>query len=151
MMPRCPTINVTPRSISRFAIGRAPEACLLRAFSVLVAGILGWAVLQAANPVLRMPKELAAVTILSPPEKVRRMMGFRQKADLWNPIMAMGLFGAAVGGSLAVGRVLAARSKAPLMLAAILGVLPALRSVAWADGWVIWFPKCPSRRALRRC
>jgi hypothetical protein len=114
---------------------RAPQACLLRAFSVLVAGILGWAVLQAAHPVLRMPKELAAVTILSPPEKVRQMMEFRRKADLWNPIMAMGLFGAAVGGSLAVGRGLAARSKPPLMLAAILGAL-AGAAFGCLGGWL---------------
>jgi len=103
--------------------GKAPEACLLRLVSVLVAGTLAWGVLQTTYPVLRMPEELRALNPpKGPPDKLREKAEFQRRMEIWNPIMALGMVGAVVCGSLAAGSCLAARCNLWIVPLAVLGI-----------------------------
>ena len=98
--------------------------------------MLGWSALQATYPVLQMPDELKAVTPQrGPAEKVQQKEKFQQKANLYNPIIALGMVGAAIGVSLAVGRGLIARSMPRVVVSAFLGLV-AGAGFGCLGGWV---------------
>jgi hypothetical protein len=75
-----------------------------------VGGLLTWGFLQTAFPVFRLPPELAAVTTMSPPDKQKEQSEASARNHQYNTIFVLGLLGALVAGSLAVGEGLARRS-----------------------------------------
>ncbi len=137
MMKRRPAFKEPhPPTKSRLASEWRHALPHLELVSVLVAVMLGWSALQATYPVLQMPDELKAVTPQrGPAEKVQQKEKFQQKANLYNPIIALGMVGAAIGVSLAVGRGLIARSMPRVVVSAFLGLV-AGAGFGCLGGWV---------------
>ena len=113
------------------AIGSAPPAAAARRqdgfaagplawlLVALAAGAVAWVLLETFDPVFAVPEHLANLPTPAPVEDLIALEMASRKAETRNAILFVGILGAAVGGSLAVGEGVARRSGRAVLTAAL--------------------------------
>ena len=106
------------RQSGGFSGGRLATGPLIGLLFALVGGGLGWATLEACDPVFRMPDKYY-FEMGPPPELVDEVAEAQNVVHLGNRVFACGLVGAMLAAALGIGEGVARRSLKTILLAAV--------------------------------